>query len=172
MNFDAVEGATIGIDLPHHMIHDGNAYIASAYDADSDETSGDNTVVLLYPLQLSTVVHFTYSVESDNEVLLRFAEEPTVVTTGSVLFSHNHDRRSSNSSEVNFYQASMINSGSGTTLGHLKLGSTGGGMNVAGGAAAHEEEFILKLSGVYSFEVIPTNANTEVVLNMSYYEKK
>ena len=170
LNIDDVDGAAIEITHSHHEIHEGNTYHVSAYDADSDETSGDNSVWLVYPLQLSTVVHLVYSIEADSEVLLRFAETPTVVTTGSVLFAHNKDRRSANSSEVIFYTASMIGSGTGTTLDYIKLGSTGGGQSVAGGGAEHDEEFILKTSGVYSFEAIPTSAGTEVVLNLSYYE--
>lgn len=166
VSVDSAASALVVMDIEHHLVHEGKAFTANYYDADSDEAS---CTVFTVEVPVSGAYHFTFSVSADAAGWVEFRE--AVINSGSTvaLTEYNVNRAIKGSSLVNFATGGhFLSGGGGTTLWTGLIGAENNKTRV-GGDAKHGYEWVLT-SGIKNIIFFPAADNTAAVINADFYE--
>lgn len=158
----------VGISLPHHKVHEGIHYSFSDVDTDVD-ISGPKYWRLTTP-DNDIEFHITIGIAASAGVTVELFENPTISGAGTALSIYNNDRRSGNTTTATAFYDSTT-SADGTLIYTTKVGSAGPGVvQRIGGNTRNEAEWILKHNEDYLVKVTADADNTEVILNVEFYE--
>lgn len=158
------------INHTHHKIHSGNHYFIRDV---VDLANGAVRDIRITTPYTTTVLHFDYGLESENETEIYFYEGVTINTEGTDITPMNNDRDSGNTSDGAFDyidNSSVANADSDTdirsaiTMEHYILGS-----NQEGGSLSRDNEIMLKPNRVYCLRLI-ANAAGFVNYRFEWYE--
>ncbi|MCK5017429.1 MAG: hypothetical protein KAS32_10215, partial [Candidatus Peribacteraceae bacterium] len=160
--------AQIGIDFPHHEVHEENHYYIEGWvELDTDDTL---FVKLVTP---DTVVwsHFKWDIGGTGITITTFDEVATGgMTGGSGVTPLNNDRNSSNTSGM-VLTSGVTNADSYTTrIGNTKFGTATSPQRAIGGSSGREDEIILKQNTTYLRTFISESDNNYVSFKAFWYE--
>ena len=111
----------------------------------------------------STPPHMIWKVKSSAQGTIALYEV-AVSSGGTALTVNNHNRLSSNVSDITFVQSSTV-----TTTGTTIAGEVIGSGQQGGGEVRSENEWILKTDTKYAFFILSTAASNEISYMFSFY---
>lgn len=159
--------AQVGIDFPHHQIHEGNHFFASDY-VDLN-TAGTLILAISTASGTGTDVHFRSDITAAAATTMTLYEGATV-SGGTTITAINNNRGSSNTSELTIVKDPTITV-SGTVISNNKVGSTSGNPhNLYGGHADRDSELILKDNTTYLYYITSNADSNAVDYSLSWYE--
>lgn len=164
---DEVDQAKIGIDLPHHEIHEGNHYTCNALDEDVDIASPK--IIRCTTPNTSTRIHWLTEVSANGAAKVEFFENPTINAAGSAMAENNNDRNSLNTAEV-ICREDATTTDDGTLLFSRFIGGTGVGGTSTSGEIGTRQEWILKQNEDYIIKVTVEANDTKVSISNTWYE--
>lgn len=146
---DAVTGALVTITLPHHEVHEGEAFVASYKSPDASPVA-DNANLDLRFATTTKVAHVTFQVAGGGDFEF-FLYEAGNVTGGTALSEVNMNRISSNASTITVTHTPVVNT-LGTQLENFFIpGGKAAGSN--GGAGGRVLEWNFATSTTYLFRL-------------------
>ena len=160
--------ARSGIDYAHHMVHDGEAYCASIYEADFDKA--EQIGIIFTTPNTNKHLHVMLNVYASSAALFQICEAPTMdVGEYSVTFKKpmNRNRNSSNTSAIRSWRAVPVvgqfshkvaaDAAPVTTDGTLVHSEViGSGKQGGGGPTRDTGEFVLKRNTTFYFRLAGT----------------
>jgi len=155
------------VDAFHHMVHEGRAFIASDYDADTDIV-GPKLYRIVAPAAPAEI-HFEFDFYASAAGLLELFEAPTITGNGSALTARNLNRNSAISANLVIAGDATI-SGAGTLLWQSRLGAGQIPVNSVGGNASARHELILKYGTIYLLRFTTDADNNKTWMNYYWYE--
>jgi len=183
---DGITSAATGIDYAHHELHGGSSFTCH-YTQDVSDTN-DRSIIVLKTPAAPKYCHTIVAASSTAAALAKITEAPTVTNdTGATLAVYNRRRVGTpNESGVidisqdpdtanaatYFTEATMGNVTVGTVIAMTTLGAAGAGVvKQIGGVTRETQEWILKASTLYAFELISLDDtdNTHWI-EVSWYE--
>jgi hypothetical protein len=163
----AVETATVTIEWEHNEIHEGDAYSAQIYDADTDIAT-PKTFRVQAP-NTTKRLHCVWSMSCGaSGGLWELYEGPTVNAAGSAVTPVNRSRNSTNTATGAVFQDDTY-SALGTLIWAEFVGANGAVFK-AGGNARSDSEFILKQNTAYLMRFTATVDNTICTIRADWYE--
>jgi len=168
-------GYLVTVDIEHHKIHEGESYAAAVYDSDLDS----DTLFVFINTPATGEIHFLASITASNTGIASFYETPDVTdsTNMTTVTCYNNNRQSSNTTSATVYywldgstDLDIAAANLGTLLESARIGSSLNPAKATGGVGEQREEWILKQSGQYLIIFVADNDNTDVRLQVSYYE--
>lgn len=179
LHTDESTNKIVVVSHEENYLHDGNAFTCH-YDQEVTDISDRSVIAFTTPAdkEIHMLAHVTSTAASDFFIL----EGAVGTTTGATdLTVFNRDRNSANTSlmtsidgtlgSVSYYSLTTdtaITGGTELYHEHIGAGKTG---QAAAGAGRGTEEWILKKSTVYDFELKALDANTNVQhLELVWYE--
>ncbi len=168
---DSISSAQTIIDIEHARIHAGIHFNITDIDTDTD-ISGPKYWRVTAP-DTAVRMHFVFEIAATLPVLMELYENPTVNAAGTGLTAYNNDRNSATAATL-VVAKDATSSGDGTLIFNTYIGSEtiGSGGNAAGqsGGIERVREFILKQNEDYFIKVTAFIDNTNMTLNVSWYE--
>lgn len=167
---DGVDQAKIGIDLPHHEIHDGNHYTCNVVDTSVD-IAAPKYIRCTAP-DTTTRIHWVTEVSADGAALVEFYENPTINAAGTAMAEQNNDRNSPNTAELVCREdaTTQAPNNDGTLLFSRFIGGTGVGGTSTSGEIGTRQEWILLQAGEYIIKVTVAANGTQVSITNAWYE--
>jgi len=164
LELDDIENAVVMMDLAHHMVHEGDSFTLSDFDADVD-VAGPKYWLIRVPANVE--FHIKISIECDTGSLLEFFENPTITGDGTELTFYNNNRNSSNTTTM-FASKDPTNSAEGTRLQSSRVGA--GREKKLGGVGRTQFEWILKSGEEYLIKITVDSNDAEVTMTADGYE--
>jgi hypothetical protein len=111
-------------------------------------------------------------VAADAAATVAFYEDPTLDAAGSALTEYNNDRNSSTAAVATTFEdtTTQAPNNDGTLLFSFRVGGTGVGQSSISGEGTTRQEWILKANEDYLVKVTVDGDNTEVFINLMWYE--
>lgn len=153
------------IDTVHCEIHDGHHFVAS-HTEQIDATSVVS-VMFTAPSTGTCYVHLVYTIEAGNAITGTFSEAPGA-SGGTAIDAHNSSRDVVGSAN-SVIAHTVTYTSSGTVLVNHLVGGSNNKTKMGGGGTAREE-WILGSEKDYLFYFTAVNADTDVGINMLWYE--
>ena len=153
--FDDVDSSLVGIDLPHHKIHEGETWKV----IDPYTFAGAGTRI--WKITTGAVdAHLVIRISSNVAYRVTLYENPTLGTaTWTDKTSYNCNRNSSNAAITTVKQENVIGTyNSGTTIIADELVGSAAPSGRFGGTSRSEAEIILKRSEDYGLHIVATGA--------------
>jgi hypothetical protein len=181
---DSSTHATTTIEYEHHEIHGGSAFTCRYIQTVSD--TNDRSIITFLTPTTTKYLHITAAASATAAAMAYIWEAPTITNnTGAPLVVYNRRRigtptgttvwDTSQNPNVQgqatfFTEITMGNVTGGTELDSIPLGS-GAGPKTVGGMARGQQEWILKPTVLYAFEVKSStnDANTHWI-ELNWYE--
>ena len=181
---DAVTGASVTVDSPHHEIHDGNSYVCHYSQTVSDT---DDQSIIAFKTGSLKYLHCSVSASCSTAAVAYIYEAPTITdNTGASLTVYNRRRvgtptattvirTNTNPDEVGamyFTESTMGNVTGGTKIAHIPI-IAGAGPKAVGGIARDTQEWILKLDTLYAFMLnSSSDADNVMWIEVDWYERE
>lgn len=168
---DDITGVSIGINYPHHEIHEGDAYTAEVVATGGDGTKA--TITFTTP-DTAKYMHIIVHARSNVEAHYTLGEGPTIGDgTGTNFTVYNRNRNSSNASGVlgtKAVTACQMTEGAtvsnfGTILEEIHFGN-----GKVGGESRGNDEWILKRNTTYAIECESEAASSDNMIEIDWYE--
>jgi hypothetical protein len=156
--FDEATGATIGIDVVHHEVHEGEMHHAG-YTVASLANNG--SIDLLFVVSNTVDAHTTWEVFAGGQVQVSMWESPTYGSLGTALVEYNMNRTVTRTAASQLYHTPSITSTNAITLvnGRILPGGTSPTTRVGGGIRSGGE-WILAPGRAYLLRVTNTSGGT------------
>jgi len=164
--YDAVDNATVCIELPHHKIHEGQHFTWSTYDADVD--SGAPKYWRITTPNTTTRIHWEAVIATTESGVVQLYENPTINAAGTAGTIYNNERNSATTATATVFEDTTTTS-DGTVIDNGVIGS-GAGPQSVGGDTRTDAEWVLKQNEDYIVKFTPYNDNAKVTLTMLWYE--
>lgn len=165
LEIDSYTGALQTLDVSHHHIHEGDAFmyfdsisLGSAATQDYLITTPDSTYYTNWLYTISGTLGFTLT--------LFEATDKTGTTAQTVL---NKNRNSATAARTLVHKAVQAGTTDGTQLYTLTVG-TATGPGIAGGEDRNDEEIVLKRNTKYIVRILSNAAANRINLKLSWYE--
>lgn len=160
---DRATGAVVGIDYPHHEIHNGDAYHASYTE---DLANGVSRQILIVTPDTTEWAHFTYAINCEGEFHLTFLEAPTATAAANPIVAYNLNRNSANTSGLTItHTPTGVSGGTAIDTAH------GGATQKEGGDHSHSNEWILGQNKKYILTILNSTAlNNYIAVHLDWYE--
>ena len=156
----------VTIDQTHHRIHEGKHFFVAGY---TTLASGGLVVFTTQTPDSAKRIHMGFNIEGTATTNVKVYEGATISSgTGTLATPINNDRNSSTTSVLNVRFLPTI-TGSGTLIEAIAFGHTGK-FNLAGGAAAREEEIILKQNEIYMWRIESAGDDNIISYKGFWYE--
>lgn len=168
---DASTEAVIGIDYPHHEIHDGNAFIIN----EAFDLSINNVIdVRITTPNTTKWSNFLLNFDTESEYEWYFYEDVVISNPGIAFTPINLNRNSLTASGmdvdiINNASLALANVDTDVTGATILMHGYSGSGKSEGGSGGLREEFILKQNTIYGFRGI-ANAAGWIHGNMAWYE--
>ena len=162
--------ALVVVDAYHAAIHAGRAFVCTDYDTDTDIAT-PKLWRFTTPAAADGEIHLTWSINADGPATVRLYEGPTSTGAGTGLTEINRKRESSRTATLAVAKDST-NSAPGTLLEIVRLGVAGNPAKSSGGAYEGRHEWELKPSTIYELEITVDADNTQLWMNLDWYEHK
>lgn len=154
----------VQMTYPHAAVHRDTISNANHYTA-----AGTSDVLFLFTSGSELQVHLEYMVTGGGAIQALFYESPTVTTAGTAITLSRLNRETDKTTESSVTVGGTV-SNYGTLLKHQYNGGSGGGANLRGGAAVHDDaEWVLKSDTVYCLQIIRDDS-APVSVEMEWYE--
>jgi hypothetical protein len=156
LNQDEVDRSLIGIDLPHHKVHEGVMYEATTINL---ALADDGTLIMSTPNPIGATVHFTLEGACGGDATLELIEG-AVPTGGAALVAHNMNRNFADSALAPVSDPALAG---GTVIGGPILLAGGSGPRAGGGSASSRPgiEWITDATESYAVRLTNISGNTQ-----------
>lgn len=161
---DTVSGGRIGIDYPHHEIHEGKHFTFSYSKALS--AGSVNAVAITTPTAGTGYVHLVAGLQASLSGTFVFSQNASV-SGGSALTAWNNDLSSTNTSGTTIVGTPTVTT-YGTAISSMVVGSNDNPTNV-GGNAESRNEFILATATTYMLYFTANATSTYTSINGAFY---
>lgn len=142
--------ADLGIDYPHHEIHDGWHFFYESYSALEDTDAVD---IAVQTADSKKWLHFVWQVLSKGEITFQVYEGSTITWDGTNLVARNNNRNSANVSSLVEFQEGPTVTAVGTLLAEAVVGSASNPNQGIPGGGERNNEVILAQDTVYLFRI-------------------
>lgn len=168
LSIDEITGALNAIDIVHHEIHEGEFFSVS-YKTPDDGSLADNGTIVFALTPATKYVHMIAAAACGGDAEAEFYEVSTV-TGGTATTPRNHNRNSSDNSDVTVVRDPTVNT-AGTLLEHAFLpGGTGG--NAVGTVGSQRQEWILRPAITHVVRLTNRAGNAQPgSLTVTWYEE-
>ena len=152
--------------IEHYHVHSGLHFVLDDYDGEVN-IAAPKYWHLVAP-DTNTEIHVYFSGSASNPGLFEIFEEPTVTADGVGLERVNNYRDFGRVSELGAFKDPTV-ADDGT---RLAVGLIGGGTGIGriGGTSSRPDELILKRGTAYLIKFTPSQNDTKVTINLSWYE--
>lgn len=160
------------ISYEHAFIHAGKHWFLSDYDSDQD--AGVPKYWRLTVADSTIRNHVLFNFQASNYVVIEIYENPTLDAAGTALTFRNNNRNLSTTPTSLTAYYDTTTTVDGTLIYSAIIGSdsgTGSSGDHVGGIHSREFEFILKNNEDYIIKVTPGFDNTDLVFELSLYER-
>ena len=158
--FDNYYKCLVTVDMPHHQVHEGEAYFVDDYQ------TGKTAVCYAMTVPAVGQYHFVWGFQASDAFSMNLFEGATLSASGAALTKYNSNRNSANTSALAVSTAPAISS-PGTIIKRAIINS-GVGTADFGGSTREEQEINLKNSTTYLLSASGSSAG--VHLRMYWYE--
>jgi hypothetical protein len=159
--------ALVAINYEHHEVHNNNLYMVSDYATVDD---GNTRELLIETPDSLEWAHFTFEVIGTYETTVQFYEA-TTKTTGTSMTEINHNRNSSNTTNV-VVTHTPGSSGDGSLIFQAKFGGDTGPAMAGGirGNIRPEQELMLKQNTKYLLRITSGTDSNNITTLMGWYD--
>lgn len=170
---DDIFAVPVVIDIPHHEIHEGDAYSVGVSDASANSTE---LVEIYFKTPAAATpqkrMHGIFERSGTGAFTFEIVEGVTFSTGGTAATAYNRHRDSANTSSAQTLltgattTSDIVTASGGTTIWTETIGSG----KTTGGTSRGTEEWIFKSNTEYLAKVTSNAAAIGISLNMSWYE--
>lgn len=166
---DEVAGYLVTIDPVHHHVHEGRLFSTTHI---KEALGASNSTYMLLRAGANNVPHFEFTVNTAGAARIDMFEGPTLTDDGTPLTEVNHDRSSSNTSDVSVFSEPTV-SADGTLLLTDRVPSGVAGAKAGLGNVSGRAEWLLAPSTDYLIKITNQgNTAATVAASAVWYEEE
>lgn len=167
---DSIVHALQVIDVEHHEIHEGSAFLSSYRTPDASPVANDESLDILL-ITGNTQTHLVAKAAAGGDAEFTIYEAPAISANGTALAEINRNRMSTRvSKNQTFHTPTVVSVGTELLAEFLPGGS--GFFNTPGASEGGRYEFILKSNTVYLFRLTNRAGSAQTMSEtLDWYEE-